>query len=792
MLKRILVVFICLCASFSSSLAQDFSILWKDHFSYNAIVDETRSESKLYAAAENAIFSYDFTTGDIETITTINGLSGDRISTIEFSESAQLLLIGYGSGLIEVYFEDDKTVLSVVDILEKITIDPSIRGINDFFLFEDLAYVSTDFGISVYDINRLEFGDTYFIGPSGSQIPVEKTTVANGQIYAACSMNFGIYTASVDNPNLIDFQQWQNIISGDFRSIEMLNDNIYALRSNRGLIQVVNNTAVNIQTFNSLPVDTEVAENRLLYTTPTNVYIYDDGFNLVAQINPIPEFDTRFTSAMLFEDDIYIGTEDFGVLATETLNPIEPLEIRPNGPLRNDTFKLDILNSVLYTTFGDYDIGLNPFPLDSRGISRLMEGEWQSKPFDSILGARSLTNPKINPNNTNQVFIGSFHDGLLEFNDFEATTLFDNTNSPLKSIILPGAPNFVSIRVAALTFDEDGRLWTTTSLVDDALSAYNPASQQWQQYSFEDAIQDPLNDEQGFPEMAIDRNGTKFVGARRNGIIGYNETLANPIKRFIGLENGLPSNAVRALAFDQRNQLWIGTEKGLRVMFNSSEFFEDDITVEPIIFLENGLARELLENQFITDIKVDGSNNKWIGTADSGVFLVSPNGQTIIYRFTKANSPLPNNTINDIVIDDNDGTVYFATPNGMVSFRAGGSQPVEDLESAYVYPNPVRPNYDILGFDDLNDITKGIKIVGLTENVNVKITDIAGNLVAEAQSRINRRSSDIGYNFAIDGGTGIWNGKNLGNNVVASGVYLILISDLDTFETKVLKLLIVR
>ena len=127
-----------------------------------------------------------------------------------------------------------------------------------------------------------------------------------------------------------------------------------------------------------------------------------------------------------------------------------------------------------------------------------------------------------------------------------------------------------------------------------------------------------------------------------------------------------------------------------------------------------------------------------------------------------------------------------------MSFNSGGSKTEDELDSAFVYPNPVRPEYNVLGSNDLNDITKGVKIRGLTEKVNIKITDIEGNLVAEAQSGVNLRASSSRYNFAIDGGTAIWNGKNLGNNVVASGVYLIMISDLDTFETKVLKLLIIR
>ena len=200
----------------------------------------------------------------------------------------------------------------------------------------------------------------------------------------------------------------------------------------------------------------------------------------------------------------------------------------------------------------------------------------------------------------------------------------------------------------------------------------------------------------------------------------------------------------------------------------------------------------MLESQTITDIEADGSNNKWVATVDSGVFYFSPDGQNTIYHFTKDNSPLPSNSVTDISLDPNNGIVYIATIKGMLSFRAGGSKPEETLEDAFVYPNPVRPEYNVLGFNDLNDINKGIKISGLTENVNIKITDIEGNLVAEAQSNINLRSSSANYNFAIDGGTAVWNGKNLGNSIVRTGVYLIMISDLDSFETKVLKVLIVR
>ena len=378
--------------------------------------------------------------------------------------------------------------------------------------------------------------------------------------------------------------------------------------------------------------------------------------------------------------------------------------------------------------------------------------------------------------------------------DFQPTIQLNQTNSGLESLD-NGNPNNIDIRISATEFDTEGRLWVLNSRVDEALKRYDPITGNWQGYSFSDIIDNPMQDETGFFDLAIGNDGTKWIGSYSNGLLAYNEGISSSPLRNINSEvqNVPPFSRFQALALDNRNQLWVGMTKGLRVLYNTSGFFDDpNPSLSQIIILEDGIAKELLEGQSITDIEVDGSNNKWVGTADGGVFYFSPDGQETIYQFTTDNSPLPSNTINDISLDTDNGIVYIATTRGLLSFSSGGSKPEETLDNAFAYPNPVRPEYDVLGYNDLNDITKGVKISGLTENVNIKITDIEGNLVAEAQTNINLRSSSANYNFAIDGGTAIWNGKNLGNSIVRTGVYLILISDLDSFETKVLKVLIVR
>lgn len=790
MLKKITLIFLLIVPIFGH--AQNFSALWEGYFSYYNISDVTQSDTKIFAASENAIFSYDLSNNELKTITTIDGLSGETITTIHYSDAYQKLVIGYRNGLIEVYSESDNSIRSVVDIVEKQTIAPNKKRINHFNEYNGLVYISTDYGISVYDLQRLEFGDTYFIGNGGSQIPVNQTTIFNASIYAACFGSSGIKRAALDNPNLIDYQQWPSLNTGNFLSVEAVDDHLYAIGTNKVIYEIIGNAFNQRFAYADTPVDLRAVDSNLLVTTKKNVFIYDAGFNSVSTAAISAEFPTQFTSATLKNNQLYVGTTTFGVLQTDSANPQEYTVIRPDGPLRNDTFKIQTGTNELWATYGDYDVFRNPYPVRSYGISHLVDTEWRNIPYDSVLSAKNLSDVAINPFKPSQVFVSSFFSGLLEINNEVPTILYDQNNSGLESTVLQNT-SYTDLRVGASAFDRTGLLWTLTSIVAKPLKSYNPSTQQWQSYSFEDLIPDPVNDESGFADLAIDNNGTKWIASLKNGVIAYNENSNPKIGRLFSDDQNMPDTQVKSLAIDNRNQLWIGTFRGLRILYNTTNFLTDpNPRASEIVIVEEGVPKELLALQFITDIKVDGSNNKWIGTDDSGIFYFSPDGQETIYHFTKDNSPLPSNQIRDISIDAKSGKVYIATSKGLVSFGSGGTKPEDVLADAFVYPNPVRPDYNLLGSNNLNDINTGVKIKGLTENVNIKITDIEGNLVAEAQSRVNLRTSRAGYNFAIDGGTAIWNGKNLGNNIVASGVYLILINDLDSFETKILKLLIIR
>ena len=754
---------------------------WNGHFSYNNSIDTSIGNGKIFTASENAIYIYSTSTDQLEEISTIDGLSGDFISNIHYSSNFNKLLIGYENGLLQIVDFNSDSVLTIYDIIEKETIAPNKKKINELTEFGDIIYIATDYGISLYDLNLLEFGDSLFIGVGGSQQKVNQTIIGDNYLYATIPDFGGIKRVSLDL-DIINYQNWDIFHTGNFNFILNLNEGFIFTDENSVFLSQGNSYVEVI----SLPQpinDIVINEGRIIITTENKIFIYDSNFDLTNSSINSSLFNTTFNSSALYNDNIYIATFKKGLLKINLNNIQQNYSILPVGPLNNNVFSINSLYGNLWATFGDYTNTYNPYPLKRRGISHLTNNIWSNINVDSIPEkAVNLNNISINPFNLDNVFISSYHGGLLEISG-ESLSLYDESNSSLESLVTSDI-SYNSIRISSSVFDDSGMLWLMNSRVDSPLKSYNLDTNQWSSYDFTQIIADGQNDELGFSDIVIDGNGTKWIGGLNSGLIGFNENGGNPlIKKLNDNDTGnLPSSYVKSLAIDNNNHLWIGTIKGLRVLYNTSNFFNTNVATQQIVIEEDGIYKELLEQQFISDIKVDGSNNKWVGTIGSGIFYFSQNGQQTIYHFTKDNSPLPSNNINDIALDFVNGLVFIATDKGLVSFDSGGSSTSSTLEDSYVYPNPVRPSFNM-------DIEK-IKIAGITDDINIKITDISGNLVAEANSNVNSRYN--GFNLEVDGGVAYWNGKNLANRTVSSGVYIVMLSNLNTYETKVLKIMIIR
>lgn len=757
-MKKSLLLLLFSVVSFSQT-----NQLWKGYYSYKEIIDITYGNTKVVAATENALFSKNVATGDINIKNSIDGFKPETITTVYYSQNYNLTLTGNDNGLL-IIAKDDGTIINKVDIINEVPVPPNTKKINHFFEYDSKVYISTDYGITVLKLNNLEFEDTYYIGSSGEDVPVLQTTVYNGDIYAITSPN-GIKKASISNPNLIDFNQWQTIDSGYWVGIANFNNQLVGLNVNNIIYKFNGTFFQNVFSLPQAGIKFIATDNNLIVTCNNHVYVFDVLFSPIAHITQIPDNINVFTCAVTIGEDLFIGTKKNGLFQTEISNPLTFELLSPDGPEQNYIFRLKKTSKYLWAVYGGYDRTYDPNYLQ-QGISKYSnEQGWDIIPYDNLLGATSLSFITANPNNEDELYVASYHDGLLKINN-DGISLFNSTNTGSDGLQNQQlvTPTYVSVRVNGPAFDKEGNVWMTNGLVDKPLKVLK-TNGQWQSYDLSNVLTDIVKEQ--YSPLVVDKNGTKWITSfRANGLTGFNEKYNNKAITIKGEEGDIPSVDVRCLAIDKRNQLWIGTFRGIRTLSVDRFINETDLVANAIIIEEDGLAQELFYQQSIIDIAVDGANNKWVSIAGAGVFLISPNGQQTLYRFTKANSPLPSNNILDIEIDDVTGEVFMATDKGLISFLGVNTKPSDDLSNVYVYPNPVRP-----------DFNGTVKISGLIDKANIKITDIEGNLVHETTS---------------EGGTIEWDTTAFGKYKVASGVYMIFISSDDGTETKVKKVMIIR
>ena len=778
MIKRLFVFLI-----FSTSLISaqvDYSDSWEDFFSYNNVKDFIKSENIMYALSDNAIFTYDFTTQEIKKLSSVQGLSGETTSAIHYSTQSDRLVIGYKNGLVEVVDSDGSITISA-DILN--FNQTGEKSINDIFEYQGKLYLATSFAIIEYDIDQLEFGDTFFIGNNSTDVKINEIVVFDDFIYAATER--GIYTADINNANLIDFNNWNLIssVNNNYTNIIIFNSKIYTTL-NKKLYEVTEtNEIVLIEDYSSPIVSLKGSSTNLSVVLNSSVNIYSTNFDLVLQNNADINFDYILNTAFAENNQLFLATKQFGILSSLISDDIIFQEIHPEGPVSNDVFSVTAKNNQLWVVYGGYTPTMAPIQ-PKLGYSHYNGESWFSEENDLDNSFPGFVDVTLDPNNENKAFISSFGStnqintyqtgGLFVVENDEITNFYNNLNSPLEDIYETNPLiNSVTVRISSSVFDNQGNLWIANIGLSNELKKFSNGS--WTEYDISSV---KPNSSFGLSEIITDRNNSIWMGTRGDGVIVFNQN-GERIRSLTSLptKGNLPNLRVISLASDSDNRIWIGTISGLVVFSNASGVFDADVVdAQPVIFEEDGIAKKLLGDQYISAIAVDGANNKWFGTSDGGVTYTNPNGQTTIANFSKENSPLPSDRITKISVDKEFGKVFFATDKGIVAYNSNVAPFGETLGEVYAYPNPVRKFHNTVTIDGRNG-------TNLPKGINVKILDIAGNLVYE---------TNVIEGQELQGGKVIWDKKNLAGNNVASGIYIVLLANEDASETSSTKIAIIN
>ena len=220
---------------------------------------------------------------------------------------------------------------------------------------------------------------------------------------------------------------------------------------------------------------------------------------------------------------------------------------------------------------------------------------------------------------------------------------------------------------------------------------------------------------------------------------------------------------------DLDGRVWVGCVQGI-FSFDPAQAFDDSFRINHTKVPRNDgtdLADYLLDGIQVNCIAVDGANRKWIGTNESGLFLVSPDGSQILKQFNTGNSYLSSNTIYNVCCNTDNNSVYIITPTGVYEYFSDSTPAEPDYSNVYAYPNPVRP-----------DFTGLVTIKGLMDNSLLKITDAGGNVVKQLRST---------------GGMATWDCCGDNGERVKTGVYYVMASQAQGGkQASVTKLVIIK
>jgi ligand-binding sensor domain-containing protein len=373
----------------------------------------------------------------------------------------------------------------------------------------------------------------------------------------------------------------------------------------------------------------------------------------------------------------------------------------------------------------------------SEGVYSFVNESWNSlnssngyHAFDSI---SDMVCVAIDPNNYNHVFVGTWGGGVMEFLDNQIINIYSDHNSSLQKW---SAANYVAI--SGLAFDSLNNLWVANSGASSMLSV-KETNGVWTAFSLgSGAIGLDIG-----KMMIDSHNQKWVLMRAENSLLVFSEsgTISNPTDYHTKIltnspgNGNLPGSKILSFAQDQDGELWLGSNDGIAVIYSPENVFTGgDYDAQRILVEVGGYVQYLLETETVTAIAIDNANRKWVGTENSGVYLFSADGKEELIHFTEENSPLFSNSIIDIKINKTNSEVFIATANGIISYKneANSVNPpfgLQDILEVKVLPNPAS--------NDLNFELPANMNISSIEILNIEGTIVKSQRINNHQNTIN-------------------------------------------------------
>ena len=749
-----------------SSFASD-SKDWNLYLSYNDALSNVSVGEEVYANFGGNLLSYRPSDGEVRLFSKKDGLNGQRIIAMAYSETEKCLVLVYSDLLVDLFYVEEDYIIAVPQFKNS---NMDGMALNHLFVEGENAMLSFNYGVAQLNLEKQNVTGFYAFDEG-----VKAAAFYNNCLYAATPDQLWVCPA-MGNP--LDRNEWKSVQKAAFFNFVACGKELYGV-TNKNIaggfttgLWLGKKDGISFQRITDRVFLNVVAkDNKLVLADNDQIRIYDaaEPATLAKKI----VFKNTWKGVGLGKEGLIWASDGFNGLQAYQLSgdslKIKGEAIGNYGPKRDLCYFMQYFGNRLLIAGGRLD------PMDRLHypgtIMEFTDGKWKTFQEEGISAEtkvpyQDITCVAIDPKDDNHVIASAGGTGVYEFDNYKFKKHVSNHNSPLVSAV-GSNPRYV--RVDGLIYDDKDNLWMVNNTSGDTILRVCRPDGTWKGIFVEGLKYAPTCE-----KTLIDRKGQLWVASRRTvgqhdgGLLclDYNGTAGNPKddvatyrSHFVNQDGkDYLVGGVYCMAEDKNGSIWVGTRNGLFVVSDPQNWHSSDFRVIQVKVPRNdgtNLADYLLADMMITAIAVDGANRKWIAADGSGLYLVSPDGTEIIEHFDEKSSMLLSNNINSIAPNLETGEIMIGTDKGLCSYMSMVTVPEVSLDknNVKVYPNPVRPEYN-----------GNLIVSGLTENAEVKVMTTSGKVVAAGTSV---------------GGAFVWDVRGGDGARVAAGVYYLMISTSD-------------
>jgi len=719
--------------------------LWRNYTNMSDVRKVNANNNTLWAATSGGLFGYSIAQQSYTQITQSEGLSNQILTSMALVNENSIWM-GSTNGSINILDLENSSIQKLLQIANS---DKTNKSINDIYISGDTVFVSTAFGLSIFDRIDLSLDDTFLkFGSFPSESPVQSAFKHN-LIYVVTSEGIAVQklgTTNLNAPESWNVYDYGNHVDANHVYKFGLYNNEVIAASSSGLLALRDTSWVPILYINENILDFTYTSDSLFVLIPRQLKLFHNNQNSVVVSSSEFSF-YNFTYGG--DGSFYFSTNNgAGIFKNGELS-----FIFPNSPASNLFTGLSVdSRGNLWSASGRDGAGKGVYKFD--GVN------WFNYNRNTVNEIMFNDYHNTSAGSDGKVYLCTWGRGFSIYQN-DVFEIYNAETSPLVGI--PGFEDFIV--VSGVLNDSKGNIWVLNynSAEREVLSVLTTEGN-WHHYKMDDPFVSNFDLAEQF---VIDQYDNKWFSIKGKGIYYFNEngtfeSTNDDAAGRITSNSGLTSGDISALALDKRGELWIGKTPGINILSNPGS---------PATSAKTDLPA--FRNQLVSDIAVDAINQKWIATKD-GVFVTSPDGFLILEHFTSENSPLPTNDIKSIVSDDVNGIIYIGTDFGLTSIKTASISPSESLDNMFVFPNPF-----VVG-DGKGTI---ITIDGLVSNSELKVLSINGKLI---------KTITAGSTGSPGGNRAYWNGKDESGNYVSSGIYLIVAYDQEANNVGAVKVAVIH